>query len=180
MVLKDTLDHARKNAGPSPDRRPKHGYALNAATPRPVNDQVRVRIPVWRAISMLWLQQVLEDHDLRSIARVLAESPFDWEEIQRIFLYEVAPVVHENLRKGDGVWGAFDTQWLAESIMKNVQNPHYRQEALRNREYWTELVVRDWGKVKDSFREFRLGRYLSPAEQREIVRLLERAEEGSH
>ena len=38
------------------------------------------------------------DHDLQAIARALAQSPYDWTELQRIYLYEVAPVVHENLR----------------------------------------------------------------------------------
>lgn len=139
-------------------------------------DEARERQTVRQAIACLWLAQELGDHDLKAIARALAQSHYDWTELQRIYLYEVAPVVHENLRKDKGVWGAFDPRWLREAIMKNMQNQEYRQEALRNREYMTAFVARDWERIQQYVRELRSGQRLTAEEQSALVRLLQAAE----
>jgi hypothetical protein len=138
--------------------------------------QIRERIPVWQAISRLWLAQSLTDGDLSGIAQALADSAFDWAQIERICVYEVAPVVHENLRKPGGVWGSFNPGWLRKAILRHVRNPEYRQDALRSREHLTELVAADWAKIRTEFRELRLRKGLSPAEQRGLLRLLQAAE----
>lgn len=137
---------------------------------------IRERLPVWQAISRLWLAQSLTDGDLEAIARTLAGSEFDWAQIERICVYEVAPVVHENLRKPGGVWGSFNPEWLRKAILRHVRNPQYRQDALRSREHLTELITGDWAKIRAEFREMRLRRGLSPAEQRGLLRLLQAAE----
>lgn len=140
-------------------------------------EDVKEWLTVWQSIACLWLAQELGEHELQIIARILAQSSYDWSELQRIYLYEVAPAVHTNLRNGGGVWGAFDTQWLKVAIMKNLSNPQYRQDALRNRERMTELVARDWERIKQYVHELRFGRKLTAEEQGAIARLLQTAEQ---
>lgn len=143
----------------------------------PGEEQAGERMAVWQTIARLWLAQELREYELHAIAWSLSRSRYHWPELQRIYLYEVAPAVHENLRRTGGVWGAFDPGWLKAAILKNMSNPDYRQEALRNREYLTEFVARDWERVKQYFHELRFGRRLTAEELRGIARLLQEADE---
>ncbi len=136
-------------------------------------EDVKERLTVWLSIARLWLAQELGERDLMAIAGTLAQSRHAWSELQRIYLYEVAPAVHANLRSGNGVWGAFDPQWLKGAIMKNMCNPQYRQDALRDREQMTELVARDWERIKQYVHEHRFGRRLTAEELGAIERLLQ-------
>ena len=156
--------------------------SLYSAHPRkdPGEMNIRDRLPLWRAISSLWLERVLNDAEVRSIARILADSRYDWLELQRIYLYEVAPVVHANLRAGHGVWEAFDTRWLQKEIMKNMLNPQHTRAALKNREYLTEFVAGDWERIKKYVHDIRRNRRMSPAEQRGIITLLKSLERKSY
>jgi hypothetical protein len=61
--------------------------------------------------------------------------------------------------------------------MKNMDNPRYRQDALRNRERMTELVARDWERIKKYVHELRFGRKLTAEEQGAIARLLQTSEQ---
>lgn len=135
--------------------------------------RIRERIPVWQAISRLWLVQVLSDSDLKSIAHILADSSFDLPDIERICVYEVAPVVHENLRHQNGVWGTFDAAWLITSIEQNIRNAFFRQEAIRKREYMMELVSREWDTIKKYVKEIRSANRLSAEEQNGLLRLMQ-------
>ena len=143
-------------------------------TARPCEERsaVRDRITVWHALSRLWLAQMLTEDDRRVIAHTLAASPFELPEIDRICVYEVAPVVHENLRREHGVWGSFDAAWLLSSIEQNMRSARYRQEALRNRERMMELVSRDWDAVKTYVKALRGAPGLSEEEQRGLIGLL--------
>lgn len=138
------------------DTSPKDVRPWRPASPLHLSEQdIAERTPVWQAISDLWLEQELEEYEVRAIAWALAQSPHDWQQLEEIFLFEVAPVVHGNLRDGAGVWGSFDILSLREAIVKNMRNPLYAQEALSNREGMTELVADDWKRVRAYFIGFR-------------------------
>ena len=176
MVLKENDRIQETAANRSVDRSRSAQAAQAGRALISARDEARERQTVWQAIACLWLAQELGDHDLQAIARALAQSHYDWTELQRIYLYEVAPVVHENLRTDKGVWGAFDPQSLQEAIMKNMLNPEYRQKALADREYMTAFVARDWERIQQYVRELRSGRRLTAEEQSALVRLLQAAE----
>ena len=138
------------------DTSPKDVRPWRPASPLHLNEQdIKERTPVWQAISDLWLAQELEEYEVRAIAWALAQSPHDWQQLEEIFLFEVAPVVHGNLRGGAGVWGSFDILSLREAIARNLRNPLYAQEAISNREGMTELVADDWKRVRAYFIGFR-------------------------
>ncbi|HAS52750.1 MAG TPA: hypothetical protein DCS42_00815 [Nitrospiraceae bacterium] len=119
---------------------------------------------------------MLVERDLQDLAWILARSRFDWQELERICVYEVAPVVHENLRREEGIWRVFDAVWLISAIEQNMQQACYQQDALRQREYMMELVARDWDRVKQYVRGIRSTGRLSLEEQRGIVGLLRSAD----
>ena len=86
-----------------------------------------VRKPVWVAMSDLFL-----DTDVRlwysAIARVLTDSPFALDELDRMFYNEIAPILEPNLRVVAGEWGAFDEAWLMSRIAQRLD----RNLAMRN------------------------------------------------
>ncbi len=71
------------------------------------------REDVWLVLSELWLDNQLADHDHRHIARVLHASGLPLEELQAIYLEEVAPLLWGNHWVAAGAWSGFDPNWLS-------------------------------------------------------------------
>jgi hypothetical protein len=84
----------------------------------PIKDIERRR-PVWEALSDLFLDTELQDLHFRYIARVLAESGYDDQEVQKILHHEVAPVCLPSLMSLTGAWAGFPLDWLEERILRN-------------------------------------------------------------
>lgn len=91
--------------------------------------EIKQRIPVWHVLSELWLDTELDTADFERIAEQLKNSPYSKEQLWRICIYEVAPVVSPNLFCVAGVWDGFDPEWLCQRIIrktnsaKNYLNP---------------------------------------------------------
>ena len=64
----------------------------------PSDAELRVRRPLWVAMSTLWLDTELQDRDLDHIARALRDSGHDRATLERILVEEVAPVMEHELR----------------------------------------------------------------------------------
>ena len=82
--------------------------------------QIERRKPVWTALSDLWLDTELSDRGLSHIAGVLDASGFTLAQLQRIYLYKVAPDVFLNFWSVAGVWDCFDEEWLHEEIVHGL------------------------------------------------------------
>jgi hypothetical protein len=78
--------------------------------------EIEARLPVWDAIADLFLDTVVDGSMLEHIAEELARSPFSVDELREIYLFEVAPVVHRNLKIVAGEWAGFGREWLRERI----------------------------------------------------------------
>ena len=109
--------------------------------------EISERLPVWHAISELWLDSELTEADLTYLAGRLADSRYSLSELEDIYLVEVAPVVHDNLRQVAGDWGLFDLEWLKEAVLRHLADPHHRARALRQKAYMTEFVAEDWNTI---------------------------------
>ncbi|WP_299149199.1 hypothetical protein [uncultured Tateyamaria sp.] len=73
------------------------------------------REQVWVAMSQMFLDSDLANM-LDAPARVLAASPFDLEDLDRILLHEVYPVCGWNLYAPAGNWTGFDVADLVARI----------------------------------------------------------------
>jgi hypothetical protein len=87
---------------------------------------------VWDAIADLFLDTEIDARMREHIARELARSPFSVDELDAIYRYEVAPVVHGNLTIVAGEWGGFGQEWLGEHI------PPYLARAGRLARWWAD------------------------------------------
>jgi len=77
------------------------------------------REDVWLALSELWLDNQLDQHDHRHIAAVLHASVLPLTELQAIYLEEVAPLLWGNHWVTAGVWSGFDPVWLSAGCRVN-------------------------------------------------------------
>lgn len=71
------------------------------------SDDVERRLPVWCALSDLFLDTEQRDEDYRAIARTLNESGYGKAELRQILDEEVAPAFAFNLFDIAGDWGGW-------------------------------------------------------------------------
>lgn len=110
---------------------------MPAASDDPDMHAIDARIPVWVALSDLYLDtDVTLAHDY--IARTLAASPFSLEALHEMLMYDVHPALYVNLMSVAGEWAGFDQAWLLERIEAVRRQPRWR----RRISHW---FVRDVG-----------------------------------
>ncbi|REC48866.1 DUF7079 family protein [Chryseobacterium pennipullorum] len=103
---------------------------------------------IWVALSELYLDIELQESDLRYMARIFLESPFDLNKIKLIDRDEVFPVLFSNLLNPTGEWG-FNEKRLAESIVSWMEKRSkldilavhcvYPLYSRVNRSYWKKI-----------------------------------------
>ena len=108
--------------------------------------QIEKRMPVWEALSELFLDNELQPADHERIAQALAATDFSAEEIEVILIAEVCPVCRWNLVSVAGEWAGFDRDWLREKICPRLgKRPKFwRLFVYRHR--W--MYGRHWNKIK--------------------------------
>tara|TARA_R110002051_G_scaffold56146_2_gene104209 strand:+ start:924 stop:1418 length:495 start_codon:yes stop_codon:yes gene_type:complete len=67
---------------------------------------------VWHAIASFYLDTELLEYDYERIAALFTQSGFSITELKKIDLYEVFPVLKDNLLTISGVWNGIDEGWL--------------------------------------------------------------------
>src|SRR3546814_611504 len=86
--------------------------------------EIDKRLPLWVALSNLWLDTELQHSDYSYIAKTIVESEFSVEEAIKIHKYEVAPAVLANLFSVAGEWAGFDEKWLRKRCEKFANMRH--------------------------------------------------------
>lgn len=74
--------------------------------------EIERRLPVWHALSEIFLDTELQPSDYASIANALGASPYAEEQLHSIFEQEVAPAFIFNLLDVAGEW----TPWTSEEV----------------------------------------------------------------
>ena len=80
----------------------RHRGTVVAATKKAMpltESEINERLQTWVAISELWLDNEMREGELKFIAQRLAASKYSLPELEGIYLYEVAPVVHQRSRR---------------------------------------------------------------------------------
>jgi hypothetical protein len=96
---------------------------------------IQARLPLWEALSELWLDTELTDAFMEGIARVMDESGLTIEELWRVYSYEVAPVVYMNRYSFAGQWLGFSPDWLRTEIVRNLR------DRPRRTRFWTSFPI---------------------------------------
>ncbi|GAA4276552.1 DUF7079 family protein [Aquimarina mytili] len=77
-----------------------------------LNKTIEQRKPIWNVISEFYLDTELQKSDYDRISKTLIASGLNIEELKAIDLYEVFPVLKENVLSVAGIWNGFDENWL--------------------------------------------------------------------
>ncbi len=89
-------------------------------------DDIDARIPVWVALSDLYLDtDVTLSYD--HIVRTLAASPYPLDALHEMLMYDVHPALYMNLMSVAGEWAGFDETWLLERIEAVRRQPRWRR-----------------------------------------------------
>lgn len=117
---------------------------------KPASSDLENRLPLWKAMSDLFLDTEIDDVIYHSIAQICRESLYSWNECDYIFWEEVYPACIWNLLIVAGEWIYFDEEQLQEKILQ--------REAIFSRVPWRyfrcrvhlmrSMVADDWEKVK--------------------------------
>lgn len=114
-------------------------------------EQILERMPVWDALSELFLDDKLSQEDCQRMASVLARSRYSVEALQEILRHEVYPACSLNLISVAGAWGAWGEDWIRERIA-----PRYNQRPLVHLPaFQWRAIEGTWSIVKTLLREQR-------------------------
>jgi hypothetical protein len=102
------------------------------------------RRQLWSAMSDLYLDTEVR-WDLPWLARRMAESDFSRTELERIFKFEVTPVVHGNMLDVAGEWAGFQDEWLFQAIEAHLPKTNAMSNAALERRYAKQKHAhQDW------------------------------------
>lgn len=79
--------------------------------------EIARRLPVWTALSDLFLDTELDAPDFDRIAAMLSASGYAYAELRRIFEGEVAPVLGLNLYAVAGEWAGWDQAFVRDRVL---------------------------------------------------------------
>ena len=101
------------------------------------------RMPVWTALSTLFLDTEQTDADIASIARCLRDSPYDPDELERILREEVSPAFSANLLSVAGEWAGWSDEDVREIMTRSLR----RSRGIR-RFFRVRMIPDEWARVK--------------------------------
>jgi hypothetical protein len=107
------------------------------------------RKPIWKCLSVFYLDTELQESDFQGIAETIISSPYSFEEVKVIDKYEIFLVLQSNLLQVAGEWAGFEEDWLVEKITDSLQNNsklrifrievYYGLFRWMHKEYWRRL-----------------------------------------
>jgi len=115
-------------------------------------DEIARRLPVWVALSELFLDTEFDEIACRYVAERLRCSGFELHELEDILRDEVAPAFRPNLLVA-GEWRGWSPDEVRDIVLGHLekQSSGPRLPAILRRRWrqWTmEPVAKDWDKVK--------------------------------
>ena len=87
--------------------------------PRLPDAEIERRLPVWQAMTDLFLDTELDAADYDGIARVLLQSGYPVAELRRIFEQEVTPAFSHNIYAVAGEWAGWDEEFVRERMLES-------------------------------------------------------------
>jgi hypothetical protein len=110
---------------------------------------VERRLPVWMAMSEIFLDTELDTADFARISNALRTAGYDSAELKDIFFQEVVPVLGHNLLSAVGEWAGWNSEDLRRLLLPRLQ----RKRRVRSRNWLFCLAlgrhffVNEWKKI---------------------------------
>jgi len=120
--------------------------------------EIKRRIPVWCALSDLFLDTEMQACGHRHIAEIIAQSGFSSKEAEAILRNEVAPVFQVNFWGVAGEWTSWAEKDVEVMVVERLDNPVWWQKVNWLKELildrYMATVRKDWREVKKLISEF--------------------------
>ncbi len=107
-------------------------------------NEVARRLPVWAALSQVFLDTELTHTDYVAIAAAIRQSGFSRTEVSAIFRDEVAPAFAANLRSVAGEWAGWSDDFVRERVL--AKRGSIVAKAL-DRLFYSAFMAEEWGKI---------------------------------
>ena len=114
-------------------------------------DEIERRLPVWMALSDLFLDTELDKAWYGAIAKRIAASRFTHDEVTAALWDDVFPALADNLRVPAGEWGCFDRDWLKTRILTVRSDPAAAMSKYRgiiSREEVRAIILDSWNRIR--------------------------------
>ena len=116
------------------------------------DQEIRRRVPVWTALSDLFLDTEMQDNEHQHIARVISEAGYSAAEADHILRTEVAPVFYMNMLSVAGEWAGWSEEEVRKMVLERLSRTAWWQRIdwLRGKFHnrFMALVEGDWADVK--------------------------------
>ena len=116
-----------------------------------LNKTIQQRKLIWNAISEFYLDTELQKSDYDRIAAILNASEFKFPELKDIDVYEVFPVLKENLTSINGVWSGFEKEWFIENCKATFQKRNNSLFRIRTKIYhvfFAKMTKHHWKEIE--------------------------------
>ena len=108
--------------------------------------EIERRLPVWHALSDIFLDTELQPHDYQWIASVLASSGYSQVELRSIFENEVAPAFIVNLFSVAGEWTSWSQDEVRQIMLRSLGRRFPLLRWVRKRAA-RRVVAEEWQKI---------------------------------
>lgn len=108
-------------------------------------DVVDERLPVWTALSEMFLDTELQEADLQRIADTLRCSPYSVAEIKRILRDEVSPAFSANLFSMAGEWVPWSHDEVRAIMERSMRS--WSPVAAVRAQLRSPLSTSDWNRI---------------------------------
>ena len=110
--------------------------------------EIERRLPVWHALSDLFLDNEESPEGYSLIAHVLKSSPYPLPELRRIFEDEVAPAFLPNLMQVAGEWSGWSEAAVREIMVEYLEAGFVRRAFGRvARWQFRRMLEEEWAKI---------------------------------
>jgi hypothetical protein len=118
--------------------------------PRSLTDEeIDRRLPVWVALSELFLDTKLGPADWDRIAATIRETGFSPAQAQACLDSEVAPVFSQNMLATAGGWAGWSDEFVRQAITSYLRHPPPRRWLARRAARAVRAIyAEDWAQVK--------------------------------
>lgn len=123
-------------------------WPWSARKPQPLPRQdILQRVPIWHALSDLFLDTELQPADYRHIAKRISGRGFTPEQLRAILADEVAPALAHNLFAIAGEWAGWPEDHVRQVVIQTLRDgPSWLLPTRAVQAY----VAQEWAKVAEA------------------------------
>ncbi|MCB1215303.1 MAG: hypothetical protein KDK66_07485 [Deltaproteobacteria bacterium] len=112
---------------------------------------IKERVPVWEALSELFLDQDLSEQDYQAVASKLAASVYSLSQLKEILQKEVYPACKSNLKNPAGEWRGFSQDWIRQHIAPRLD----KKGCLDFLRGWGTFDKKQWKEIESRIKVIR-------------------------